>query len=65
MNIFQVISKHFQKKQEFHYAHISNLGICKAVFRVEHPLDSVNVIPINALDVSLIGKRWIGNRWTG
>jgi hypothetical protein len=65
MNIFQLLSNRFQKKQEFHYARISNLGICNAVFRIDYPLDSVNIIPINGLDAPLIGKRWIGNRWTG
>ena len=65
MNIFRTISKRLQKKQAFHYARVTNLGICNAVFRLDYPLDTANTIPVNGLDTSLIGKRWIGNRWTG
>lgn len=65
MNIFHSVSKYFQKKQEFHYARITSLGICNAVFRTDFPLDSTDTVPVSRLDTSLIGKRWIGNRWTG
>ncbi|HAJ91883.1 MAG TPA: hypothetical protein DCO71_04570 [Gammaproteobacteria bacterium] len=65
MNIIHAISNRFRKKQAFHYARISSLGICNAVIRLDYPVDRANTIPVTGLDTSLIGKRWIGNRWTG
>jgi len=65
MNILRAVSERFRKKQEFHYARISSYGICDEIFRMDYPVEWANIIPVNGLDTSLIGKRWIGNRWVG
>ena len=65
MNILHAVSERLRKKQEFHYARISSYGICDEIFRMDYPVEWANIIPVNGLDTSLIGKRWIGNRWIG
>lgn len=63
MRFLENIAKKRHRKRRFHYARIDSSGICRAVFRTDSAIERVHCIPVNSLDISLIGKRWIGVRW--
>ena len=63
MNIFRHVAGRLQGKPHFHYACISNTGVCYAVVRLDVRLQRPDVIAVDNLDASLIGQRWIRGQW--
>lgn len=63
MNIFRRIAGWLQTRPHFHYACITDSGVCYAVVRLDVQLQHPGVIAVDELDASLIGQRWIRGQW--
>jgi hypothetical protein len=63
VNIFRHVAGWLQGKPYFHYACISNTGVCYAVVRLDVQLQHHGVIAVDELDASLIGQHWIRGQW--
>lgn len=47
----------------FYYAQINEENICSAVSELAAEMNELNLIAINSLDTSLLGKLWNGSSW--
>ena len=47
----------------FYYAQVNENNLCFAVSELASEMNQENLITINELDVSLIGKMWNGSEW--
>ena len=48
----------------FFFAHVDELGRCYAVTQAAGAIDNPALIPIQSLDVSLLGMIWSGEAWS-
>jgi hypothetical protein len=51
------------KKQQHYYARINQNGVCISIWRFDEPLVHSETIPIDSLDMMLIGRKWESNKW--
>jgi hypothetical protein len=63
MSLSYWLTRCFRKKQQFHYARINEKQMCMSVWRVEQPVNRPDTVPVDYLDISLIGKVWDGSKW--
>jgi len=53
----------FQKKQHHYYARVNEDLVCTSVWCFKEQVNSAETVPVNNLDITLIGKIWDGNEW--
>jgi hypothetical protein len=52
-----------KKKRQHHYARINQDGVCISIWGFDEPLVHAEIIPIDSLDMMLIGRKWDNNKW--